>query len=528
MNFYSSQIQKGSTGDDVKKWQRYLNDCGYDLDVDGIFGDATKKATLDIQVSNGLAADGIVGDETWGFAGFTKYGGNTSTGSGSTSTGNNSTSANGWTYDDFKYDDFTYKDYEAPDDFKYDEYKESDTVKNAGNALNDHLKNEPGEYKSQWTAQLDALMKQIMGREKFSYNMNEDPIYQQHREKYIQQGKLAMGDTMGQAAAMTGGYGNSWAQSVGQQAYQQSLDNLNDIVPELYAMALDKYTREGQDLLNQYGLVMDREDQDYGRYRDEVGDWHTERDYLRGVYDSERDRDYGQYVDDRNFDYNQYINDKNFAYGQYSDDRNLAYNEYATDKNLSYQQYRDKIADEQWQQQYDESVRQYNETMAFNKSQANKTSGGSSSGGSGGSGSSGGSSSGSGSTGGTGNTGNTGNTTTSAAIPDNVKQKAATFKNNDALNEYLTQQYNAGNITEEQMGQLYIENEISELQKRNWTLVDNGGVNWFWGIDNNATVKDQYGNTYRLDKLVDALVAEGIDKSAAKDYVKKLQKQLGA
>ena len=66
------------------------------------------------------------------------------------------------------------------------------------------------------------------------------------------------------------------------------------------------------------------------------------------------------------------------------------------------------------------------------------------------------------------------------------------------------------------------------LSKRSWTLVNDGGVNWLWGIDNNATVKDQYGNTYRLDKLVDALTAEGMSKSDAKAYVKKLQKQLGA
>jgi hypothetical protein len=78
------------------------------------------------------------------------------------------------------------------------------------------------------------------------------------------------------------------------------------------------------------------------------------------------------------------------------------------------------------------------------------------------------------------------------------------------------------------MGELYLENEISSLNARNWTLVSGGGINWFGGIDNNAKVKDQYGNTYTLDKLVDALVAEGMKKSEAKDYVKKLQARLGA
>lgn len=50
-----------------------------------------------------------------------------------------------------------------------------------------------------------------------------------------------MQDTMGQAAALTGGYGNSYAQGVGQQAYQGYLQQLNDNVPQLQAQALQTY-----------------------------------------------------------------------------------------------------------------------------------------------------------------------------------------------------------------------------------------------------------------------------------------------
>lgn len=227
---------------------------------------------------------------------------------------------------------YTHKDF-SYDDFSYDKYKESDTVKQAGDTLNAHIANKPAEYQSQWQTQINNLMGQIMNRDKFSYDLNGDALYQQYKDKYIQQGKLAMADTMGQAAAMTGGYGNSYAQSVGQQAYQAQLDNLNDIAPELYAMALDRYNREGQDLYNQLGMVSDRENLDYGRYRDQVADYLTERDYLTGRYDSERDYDYSKY----------------------NNDRNLAYDKYYNDQNMSYQQHRDAIADERWQQQYEDS-----------------------------------------------------------------------------------------------------------------------------------------------------------------------------
>lgn len=340
-----------------------------------------------------------------------------------------------WSYKDFDYEDykkkedFEYEDYVAPDKFEYDEfekgedftydkftydgYAESDAVKQAQQNLNAHLSSKPGEYQSKWQTQLDSLMDQIMNREKFTYDLNGDALYQQYKDKYIQQAKLAMADTMGQASAMTGGYGSSYAQSVGQQAYQGQLNNLNDIVPELYQMALDKYSREGQELYNQYGMVVDRENTDYGRYRDTVSDYLTERDYLTGRYDNERNYDYSKYVDDRNFaygqysddrnlDYEKYINDLNFRYNQYSDDRNLAYSqyesdrafgydqyindrnyeygkwaderdfdynqyvadrnlaydEYSTDKNLSYEEYRAGIADEQWKKEYGLNERQ--------------------------------------------------------------------------------------------------------------------------------------------------------------------------
>jgi hypothetical protein len=250
----------------------------------------------------------------------------------------------------FKYKEFQY------DDFEQNPYQESDTVKQAQAALNTHLAQKPGAYQSQWQTQLNDTMDKILNREKFSYDFNGDALYQQYKDKYIQQGKMASADVMGQAAAMTGGYGNSYAATVGNQAYQASLQNLNDIIPELYQMALDRYNQEGQDLLNQYGILGDRENTDYGRYRDTVSDWGNERNYLTGRYDSERNYDYGKYTDDRNFNYGKYSDDKNFAYGKYSDDKSYAYNEH-----------RNAIADAQWQKEFDEAMRQHNESIALQK-----------------------------------------------------------------------------------------------------------------------------------------------------------------
>lgn len=259
----------------------------------------------------------------------------------------------GFKYKDFEYDDFTYAD------FSYDDYEESAQVKEYLNNLNNHNASKPGEYQSKYMGLADEVLNNYMNREKFSYDLNGDALYQQYKDKYVTQGKLASQDVMAQAAAMTGGYGNSYAATVGNQAYQFSLQNLNDIVPELYQMAYNQYQQEGQDMLNQYGLLTDRDSIDYGRYRDSVSDWQTERDYLTNLYNAERTYDYSKYSDNRNFDYGVYSDNRNFAYNQYSDNRNLAQTQYNADRSLAYDDYRNDIADEQWNKTYQQALAEY-------------------------------------------------------------------------------------------------------------------------------------------------------------------------
>lgn len=58
-------VRKGARGNITKLIQERLNSVGFNLACDGIFGDATKKAVIVFQRSRGLAADGIVGANTW-------------------------------------------------------------------------------------------------------------------------------------------------------------------------------------------------------------------------------------------------------------------------------------------------------------------------------------------------------------------------------------------------------------------------------------------------------------------------------
>lgn len=137
------------------------------------------------------------------------------------------------------------------------------------------------EYQSTWQDQIADVTKKILNREKFSYDVNGDALYKQYKDRYTQQGRQAMMDTMGQAQAMTGGYGNSYAQSVGQQTYQGYMQGLTDKIPTLYQIAMDKYVSEGNQMRDNLNLMMQQENLDYGRFRDQVGDqqWQDTFDY---------------------------------------------------------------------------------------------------------------------------------------------------------------------------------------------------------------------------------------------------------
>ena len=320
------QVSYGSQGSDVTELQKLLNQNGYNLSTDGIYGAKTQAAVKDYQKKNNLAVDGIVGNNTWGA--LTKA----QSGSQAASTPATTTPA---------------QTQPSTPTFEYADYKPSDTVAQAEALLQQQLAQKPGEYQSTWEGQLNDMIQQILNRDKFSYDLNGDALYQQYRDQYVNQGKLASMDVMGQAAAMTGGYGNSYAQAAGQQAYQAYLQQLNDVVPELYGMALDQYNQEGQALYDQAALMAQMEDQDYGRYRDQLSDYYAELDRRTEEARYQSETDYGRWSDDRNF-----------SYGQFTDDRNY-----------QYQQDRDAIADQQWQKQFDEAQRQYEEQMALTREQ---------------------------------------------------------------------------------------------------------------------------------------------------------------
>ena len=282
------QVGFGSTGSAVSKLQTILNQHGYGLAVDGIFGEKTRAAVRDYQKRYNLKLDGIAGPETWGS--LLGQNGSSSNGSytGGGSSGKTSTSTN---LPLGKVSDGT----AAALDRLEKGYTPSSDVE-AEQALLDSLAQlRPGDYESDCTAQLEALYQESSSRPGFSYDPGSDAAYQSYALQYARQGRAAMADTLGQTAHLTGGYGSSYAQSAAQQSYQRYLQQLSDVLPQLQSAAYSRYRDEGDALLDRYKLLQGQDEEAYGRWQDLVSAWQKEVSQAQSRYDQISSRDLKNY-----------------------------------------------------------------------------------------------------------------------------------------------------------------------------------------------------------------------------------------
>lgn len=173
----------------------------------------------------------------------------------------------------------------------------NDTKKNISDALDEDyrqsvsrdryekmLSSKPGEYESAYRREMEDILEKLENREDFSYSLNDDILYRQYRDSYMSAGRQAMEDVSGQAAALTGGYGNTYAASASSAAYERYLAQLSDKIPELYQLSRQAYDAEGDELYSLYSLYSAADSADYEKYRDSVSDWQNERNYYYSEY----------------------------------------------------------------------------------------------------------------------------------------------------------------------------------------------------------------------------------------------------
>ena len=169
---------------------------------------------------------------------------------------------------------------------------------------------EKAQFTSPWSDAMNDTIGRIRDREPYRFDLDTNGLYQQYRNQYTKLGQQAMKDTMGQAAGLTGGYGSSYAQNVGQQAYNGYLEKLNNIVPDLYAQGKAAYDADTNNLYNQLAMYGDAYNRDYNTWRDQLGD---QRYYEQLAYDRDQaqlDRDWQQ----KQWDYNVQQDTQNHSY----------------------------------------------------------------------------------------------------------------------------------------------------------------------------------------------------------------------
>lgn len=262
MSYQYTQLSMGSKDEKSnKQLQQLLNEkIGAGLVVDGIYGAKTNQAVIDYQKKNGLTADGIVGPKTWA----SLLG-----------------SADG--------------EKNAQENTDQKRTTLSEAVAEAKKAYDALSTQTPENMQFDDQALYDQAAQAYLNREGFAYDLNADPMYQQYMDQYTRAGRLAMEDTMGKAAALTGGYGNSYAQTAGQQAYGGYLQQLNERVPELYALAYSKYQQEGEALRDRYELLKERREDAYNRQQDTLDRFDAQRAELYEQYQDRLDRQEDQY-----------------------------------------------------------------------------------------------------------------------------------------------------------------------------------------------------------------------------------------
>jgi|GEM_PF-3536809 len=249
-------------------------------------------------------------------------------------------------------------------------YTESAEVASARAALAAAESAKPAEYVSAYGKKIEELADRIIAGEKFSYDFNADPIYNVYREQTERDRRRAVADAAASAAALTGGYANSYGATAAAEASAASYDSLRALIPSLVEAAYKKWY-DGQALERErLSAVMALEDADYGRYRDTVSDYNKNRDYL-----------YGKYSDLSSADYSRFLE----ALSQWNTDRDYERRVYEYDADAAYKAERAAAEDAMKQKEYElelaktqaaiaaSAAKAYSSTSTTTKSKEEKT-----------------------------------------------------------------------------------------------------------------------------------------------------------
>lgn len=147
------------------------------------------------------------------------------------------------------------------------------------------LAGEKPTYQSKYGSKIDELLNKVLNGGSFSYNVTSDPVYQAYKEQYTREGNRAMQDTLA-GLSMDAGGENSWAVSAAAQANNRYMQELSDKIPELEALAYEKYLADRNADMNRLSALQQMESADYGKYIDAMNIYQTDRNFYDNQYNN--------------------------------------------------------------------------------------------------------------------------------------------------------------------------------------------------------------------------------------------------
>jgi hypothetical protein len=367
--------------------------------------------------------------------------------------------------------------------------------------------------RTSYTDQVESMMNKIMNREEFEYDVDSDQLFQQALASAMNSGKSAMQDTIGQASALTGGYGSTYATSAGNQAYNAFIEDAYNNLPEYYQMALNAYQMEGEEMYKQLGMLSDADAREYGRmvdaynatsqFRNQAYNeaYTLHQDGINNAYNSANLQlnENAQLVNNANYIYNAASNEYEKSYAKDFDEWNAMVQQSATNAGFAnsdwWNQSNQDFQASEAQKNRDFQASEAEKDRAFTASENAKNRAVKSSGGGG---------------------GGDGKSPTETQM-----KKALDAYNNGGETEYFKYLDSLpGDIDVEAVDSYVMQYGQLPLEQRTYTKTEDT-TNWFWGNDNNDKVKDQYGNEFEIGDLPKSIRGDLTNLKKGKSYTKK-------
>ncbi len=188
----------------------------------------------------------------------------------------------------------------------------------------------PVQYESPYSGKIDAMLEKLNSQPQFNpASVYDSPEYRALEERTNQFADKSRQNTMADAASLTGGLPSSYAIAAAANAEGEIKGKLLDQIPALTQMGYQRHLGEQDRNMSTINLLQSLDNTAYQRHA-------TDRDYMRGIYES--DRNYGRGVLESDRGFNQQVSD--------------------SARNFDYQVTRDQVMDDRWMNQWNYQQKQ--------------------------------------------------------------------------------------------------------------------------------------------------------------------------